>query len=173
MDNSIDYLSTFDSSKLKKQIQDQTQNVIETRLLNAVDKLQRSSPVGVSKQIGSPDLKSGWDLEIEGFRSGEYVAQIVNRAPASLNRLEGRKAGKRPPIDALLPFVQLKMGIGSFGKARQIAFLIARSIGKNGTFRSKRSFREFDPSTGQPAANGAIAIATRQIKKDLNNIIIG
>lgn len=172
-DNTIELFSTFDAAKIKQQLKSQTQSIIETRFLNAAEKLQKASPVGVSKRLGESDLASGWNLDVIGFSSDEFVVELNNRAPFALNRLEGRKSGKRPPIDALLPWVQFKLNIGSYGKARQIAFLIARKIGKAGTIRSQRNFKEFDPVTGQFAPNSAVAIAIKQIERDLQNIIIG
>lgn len=173
MDNSIEYFSSFDATKIKQQLQKQTESVITDRFLNAVAKLEQSSPIGASVTIGEQDLKSGWELDIQGFQAGEFVVQVINKANHSLNRLEGRKSGKQPPIDAIVPWVQFKLKIGDPRQIRQIAFLIARKIGKYGTDRSKRNFKEFDPQTGEFAPNGAVAIAIKQIERDLTNIQIG
>ena len=44
----------------------------------------------------------------------------------------GRAAGKMPPVDAIELWVKRK-GIASEGKERNVAFLIARAIGRRGT----------------------------------------
>jgi hypothetical protein len=46
---------------------------------------------------------------------------------------KGRKPGKRPPVDALIPWVKARGMATDDKQARSIAFLIARKIGENGT----------------------------------------
>jgi hypothetical protein len=45
----------------------------------------------------------------------------------------GRRPGRRPPVQALVLWVVRKLGITDEKRARSVAFLIARKIGRRGT----------------------------------------
>lgn len=53
-------------------------------------------------------------------------------APYAWTVIYGRKPGKMPPINAILPWVMVRTGVQDM-RARRVAFLIARKIGKHGT----------------------------------------
>jgi len=174
MAQSIEYIGGFDAAKFAADLREKSFDIIEDEFVKAVADLQRNSPVGASDSIGEPSLKNSWDIETIRDLGGEIVVNVVNPVQAALNRLEGRKAGKRPPSDALIPWVKFKLQIKEDKKAKSVAFLVARKIGREGTQRSKRNFKEFDPVTGQPVKNGAILRAITRIEKRIDGIkIIG
>jgi hypothetical protein len=75
---------------------------------------------------GEPGRRS-----VSVFQSAFY-APIVER---------GRRPGKRPPTDALVLWVVRKLGITDAKRARGVAFLIARKIGRVGTSGSAAFFK--------------------------------
>lgn len=169
VDNQINLKTTFNPDKIAANLQQQALDVMTDEYLRAVEELQRNSPVGVSSIIGQPSLKESWDIEAN-LVGGEVVVRITNNAPAALNRLEGRKAGKFPPPIPLQNWVQYKLNQSDPKKIKAIAFLIGRKISKEGTDRSKRNFRDFDPATGKSAPNSPIARAQKRIIVRLNAI---
>lgn len=94
----------------------------------AVDK----TPSGVSYQLrGSivSELRGTPEARAQEVSSSMFYAPIQE---------EGRKPGKRPPADALLLWVQRKLGAPD--NAESVAFLIARKIGREGT----KGYRMFE-----------------------------
>lgn len=64
--------------------------------------------------------------------SGDVIeGAIVATAPHALYVHEGRSPGKRPPISAILPWVERKLGLAG-SEARSVAFLVARKVGRRG-----------------------------------------
>lgn len=59
---------------------------------------------------------------------------------------EGRKPGKMPPVDAIEYWVRRKLGVTS-GESRQVAFMIARAIGRRGTKGVKMFERGLEKAT--------------------------
>lgn len=170
MAQSIEYIGGFDASKLSGELRTKAFDIIEDEFLVALADLQRNSPVGASDANGEPSLKNSWDIETIRDVSGEIVVNIINPVAAALNRLEGRKQGRQPPSEALIPWVRFKLGINDPKRVRSIAYLIARKIGRKGTVRSNRNFKEFDPMTGEPAKNSAVLRAVARIQKKIENI---
>lgn len=159
---SISVKSTFDPQKEVSKLIKKVSIIVDEEMLNAVINLEKNSPVGVTG-----DLKSGWELKPTAFVNGEFLIRVSNTTGFSLNRLEGRKDGRQPPSKALESWVALKLRIPPKEVAR-VAFLVARKIGREGTNRSKRNFKEFNPATGEPAKNGSIDRAINKIRKRLN-----
>lgn len=162
MKNTISIRTTFDPRKDLSKLIKKASIIIDEEMLKAVVNLEKNSPVGVTG-----DLKSGWDLKPVAFVNNEFLIRITNDTPFSLNRLEGRKPGKMPPSSALESWVALKLRVPA-KEVKRVAFLVARKIGKEGTNRSKRNFKEFNPVDGQPAKNGSIDRAIQKIAKRLN-----
>lgn len=78
-------------------------------------------------------LRGGYSVEVRrrGTTSpiGIIANPIIYHDPAD----EGRKPGRRPPVEALIPWVGSKLGIPPGPERRSVAFLIARKIGAKGT----------------------------------------
>jgi hypothetical protein len=160
----LNITNQFDVNKSLKELENQVISTIDDEMLKAVANLERSSPVGATKE-----LKSGWDLVPTRIINGEFIFKVTNSAKNALQRLEGRRAGKQPPSSALEAWVAFKFKL-SGKELKSVAYLVARKIGREGTNRSKRNFREFDPATGQPAKNGEIARAIARIDKKLSQL---
>lgn len=100
-----------------------TRNLMQRRTLAAPP----ASPRGKRGAVGaSRQYYRGWRYE---FRDGE--ARVFNNAPHAVFVELGRRAGRPPPVDALLPWVRAVLRL-SGREARNAAFLIARAIGTRG-----------------------------------------
>lgn len=159
---SITVKSTFNPQKEVTKLIKKVTIIVDEEFLEATINLEKNSPVGVTG-----DLKRGWEVKPTAFVNGEFLVRIINDTPFSLNRLEGRKAGKAPPSSALESWVALKLRVPP-KEVKRVAFLVARKIGREGTNRSKRNFREFNPVDGQPAKNGSVDRAIKRIIKRFN-----
>jgi hypothetical protein len=103
----------------------------ESAILDIADEYQQNSPVGASGL-----LKSSWDVDVTVSDTG-FTGIITNTAPASRYRGLGRGAGRFPPLQPLVEWVQAK-GIATEEKqAKRVAFLIGRKISREGTNRYK------------------------------------
>jgi len=160
---SIEFQSDFkvdvEIEKLKSQLID----IVDDEFLKAVADLQRNSAIGATG-----DLKRGWDISGTSLQSGELVCLVSNSADNALNRLEGRKSGRQPPSSALEKWVAFKLKL-SGKELKSVAFLIARKIGKEGTERSKRNFKQFLVD-GTPAKNSAVDRAITRIQRRLDKL---
>lgn len=96
-----------------------------------VDTLKAKSPVGATGQ-----LKNGWKIVPARRQRNQLTVQVSvdNTSQNSINRIAGRPPGRMPPSNALVPWVRAKLGI-SGSRARGVAYVIARAIGKRGTKR--------------------------------------
>jgi hypothetical protein len=120
------------------------------QLLKRIDELEQGS--GPFGQMLTGTMQAALDLleqEIvlrtpvnAGLLRGSIATAIHGRSPyiegtvgTSISYGEpveyGRKPGKRPPVDAIEAWVTRK-GIAPEGQERQVAFLIARAIGRRG-----------------------------------------
>jgi hypothetical protein len=74
---------------------------------------------------------------------------------------EGRRPGKQPPTAALVPWVRKKLNVEP-ARARSVAFLVARKIGRRGTRGTPflaRPFRESLPALERALAGAAVVSA--------------
>ncbi len=94
----------------------------------AKDNITEHAPVGHSGV-----LRGGYDLEVRKAGTSHPVAAVVNPALYHDAVEDGRKAGKPPPTEALIPWVGSKLGIPPGPTRRAVAFLVARKIGLKGT----------------------------------------
>jgi len=79
------------------------------------------------------NIASGKLLKNGRFKrvKGELATEVVYTGYAGAIEF-GRKAGKMPPVDVIAQWVKRK-GIATGKSIKSVAFLIARSIAKNGT----------------------------------------
>ena len=157
----INTRSTFNPKLEVTKLIKEVSKIIDEEMLTAVVELEKNSPVGVTGE-----LQKGWDLKPTAYVNNEFLIRIINGTPFALQRLEGRKAGKAPPSSALESWVALKLKVPA-KEVKSVAFLVARKIAREGTNRSNRNFREFNPVDGEPAKNGSIARAIKRIEKRL------
>ncbi len=64
---------------------------------------------------------------------------FVNRQPHALPMEHGTKHKSQPPTDALIPWVQSKLGV-SGDEAASVAFLVARAIRRRGGLKARNWF---------------------------------
>lgn len=76
-------------------------------------------------------LRGGYDVEIKQVAAG-IRGSIVNPILYHDIAEEGRNPGRRPPTEALIPWVGSKLGIPPGDDRRAVAFLVARKIGAAG-----------------------------------------
>lgn len=102
-------------------------SVVTEIVATAVSEIQPRTPVGWSGVA-----RSSWQHETR--RAGTSRPKgVVTNAAAHLPFVEdGRGPGKRPPIEALIPWVGSKLGVPP-DQRRAVAFVIARKIGRTGT----------------------------------------
>lgn len=90
--------------------------------------IARRTPVGWSGV-----LRGGYDTEIRFRNTPRVRGAIVNPALYHDPAEEGRRPGKPPPTEAIIPWVASKLGIPPGPERRSTAFLVARAIGRRGT----------------------------------------
>lgn len=88
----------------------------------------KRTPVGWSSA-----LRSGYATEVRRAGTTSPVGIIANPIIYHDNVEDGRLPGKRPPVDALIPWVGSKLGVPPGPERRSVAFLVARKIGAQGT----------------------------------------
>jgi hypothetical protein len=88
----------------------------------------KRTPVGWSGQ-----LRGGYQTEVRRRGTKHPIGVIANPTIYHDPAEEGRKPGRQPPTDALIPWVASKLGVPPGPERRSVAFLVARSIGAHGT----------------------------------------
>lgn len=149
----------FDFTSVALKLQDRIIAIVNEELEIAVSQLSNVSPVATGQ------LQQSWKVDRVVFSSNEFSGGITNDSDNWLKRMEGRRPGKQPPSTALEKWVQLKLGISDPRQLKQVSFLVARKIGKEGTLREKH---EFDPITGFPVEGGIIDRAFIRIENRIN-----
>lgn len=104
-----------------------TELVVEIVEIGRTNIIKRT-PVGFSRAA-----RGGWGSEIRGRGTSRVTGIITNPVLHIPPLEEGRAPGRRPPIEALIPWVGSKLGIPPGPARRSVAFLIARKIGRSGT----------------------------------------
>ena len=85
------------------------------------------TPVGWSSA-----LRGGYHTEMRGQGTIRPRAILANAILYHDVREEGRRPGRMPPVAALIPWVGSKLGVPPGDERRQVAFLVARKIGRRG-----------------------------------------
>lgn len=157
VDVKLPTVSNIDA-KFRKEVNE----IFNKNMLDAADQLQRTSPVGATKQ-----LKSGWDVIPARRQSSSYETQvtITNNAPAAINRIVGRAPGRFPPDAPVRAWVKAK------GIDEKRTFIIRRAIARKGTkrWRDKSNFAGFD-TKGQPLPNSPVKKAEAKIQAELEQL---
>lgn len=110
-----------------------------------------------------------FDIEYDGryfdiiFELEDYWKYLEN----------GRKAGKMPPIDAILQWIRVKPIVpravqGRVPDSRQLAFLIARKIGREGTPATHLMKDTFNTPQSDEILDKLIDLITTQIEEEIN-----
>ena len=85
----------------------------------------------------------------------------------------GRKAGKMPPVDAILKWIQTKPIVpqtisGTVPSPKQVAFMIARKIGRDGTQPTKLLQNTIDTPQTDNLINQLCDLLINQIENEIN-----
>lgn len=102
--------------------------LVEEILHRARTNIVRRTPVG-----WSGNLRSGYDVEVRGRNTSRPRGAVVNPAKYHEPAEEGRRPGRPPPTEALIPWVASKLGVPPGPERASTAFLVARAIGRRGT----------------------------------------
>ena len=103
--------------------------VLITEILErARTEIVKRTPVGHSGAA-----RRGWASEIRRRNTSSQTGIVTNPILHVDPLDKGRRPGKRPPIEAIIPWVGAKLGIPPGPRRRSVAFLIARKIGASGT----------------------------------------
>lgn len=124
---------------LERSIRDRTTQIFNDAASEAVEALQRDTPVGATGE-----LRGGWRV-IPARRSTvgfDTTVVVQNTADRAYNRLFGRPPGTPPPIAPLERWVEAKRP--EIKTPRTVARAIAIKIGKLGTER----YQENQPVLG-------------------------
>lgn len=98
--------------------------------VSLIIEVAKSNIVADTPKGHSAALAAGYQTEIRQ-RSKSVAGILVNPVLYHDIRDEGRRPGRRPPTSALMPWVGSKLGIPP-DEREQVAFLVARKIGRRG-----------------------------------------
>lgn len=145
-----------------KHLRSQIQAAIETRLIDAAAQLQVDTLQDTGNAAGS------WDI-VPSSAGKDIITLITNNAQTEdgayygMYAVEGRGPGKFPPYHD-------RSHLARWARTRGIPpFLVARKIAREGTERFKEGPLHFDKD-GQPIPEGAIGVAIKLIKSDIQRI---
>ena len=88
-------------------------------------------PIATGTPVNTGALRGSETTEVRG-RGAEIMGRIFTPLAYGAAVEHGRKPGKMPSVDAIQYWVERK-GIAGDEDPRQVAFLIARAIGRRGT----------------------------------------
>lgn len=88
----------------------------------------KRTPKGVSGH-----LQQSWQTTQAHTSPTAAMGAVVSNWPYAAAVEYGRKPGKMPPVDAIELWVRRKLQIDDDKRARSVAFVIARAIGRRGT----------------------------------------
>lgn len=135
---------------------------MQSSVVTVVGAVRPLVPVGVSGQARRSISKT-IQSTVRGL-TGTVFSKINSIYPSVLNF--GRRPGKRmPPPQALERWVRLKLGVAA-NKVKQVAFVVARSIGRKGFKGAFFMQKGFEKSKAAIHRFGKIAID--RITKELS-----
>jgi hypothetical protein len=106
--------------------------ILLTALIREIIERGRTNIVKRTPVGWSGALRGGYAIEVRRANTTIPVGIIANPIQYHDIREEGRLPGRRPPVDALIPWVGSKLGVPPGPERRSIAFLVARKIGAQG-----------------------------------------
>lgn len=132
----VEVVKDFDLSRFPDIFREEAERGMRVVTDRVTGEGQKNSPVhlGAFKASLAPVVTTTARGVIEGTITSPLIyARVIEGVDASGNPQEyGRRPGaKQPPIAALLPWVQRKFGLQG-AAARSVAFLVARSIARDG-----------------------------------------
>jgi len=101
--------------------------LIRLTLETARSAIAERTPVGFSRT-----LRGNYSVAMLEMGPRRIVGAVVNPTPYHDIRDRGRRPGRMPPADALIPWVGTKLGIPPGPEREGVAFLVARKIGRRG-----------------------------------------
>ncbi len=104
-----------------------------TRIVREGIEITRSEVAPRAPVGWSGVLRAGYQTEVIRPNTSNPRAALVNPVLYHDPVDKGRKPGKQPPIEALIPWVGSKLGIPPGPQRQSVAFLVARKIGQKGT----------------------------------------
>lgn len=126
--------------------------LFETPSFQALFDREISAELTELSGIGQRMVVSETPRGASGLARGSIVTELRGRPGARAALIasslfyapileRGRRPGKRPPTASLLLWVVRKLGIADRARARSVAFVIARKIGRVGTSGAAMFFR--------------------------------
>lgn len=142
----MSFTVTVDDAELRRaamaapaRIQGELRQAVELSLVDFEGAVVSHTPVGATGH-----LRQSITHDISGSGISMVGRVFSQDKPIKVAAVEtGRRPGAPPPISAILPWVQRKLG-----GDRQVAFLVARAIGRRGTkgaFMFQKGFAEARP----------------------------
>jgi hypothetical protein len=117
---------------------DQIDEVVEVEIRRAVRRAMsviETNVVDLTPLGATKNLSQSWATEVRSIPAG-VRGELGSPLNYALPVEKGRRAGRMPPIDPIHLWV-VRKGIAPPETARQVAFLIARAIGRRGTKGAK------------------------------------
>lgn len=126
----------------------QMRRLVAKTVTTAESEVVPRTPVGATQT-----LRAGYATDGPRGGRGRWRAALVNPTVYHDIREDGRRPGRMPPVDALIPWVGTVLGV-PIEDRRSVAYVVARAIGRRGY-------------TGAHMIERGWAVTRRRIRPDL------